>query len=443
MKSNINKLLSQIIKDSVLVAICTIAAKALTAGKDIYLAASFGISNDVDIYFLALAVPIFLSSVLISVFQSLLIPEFVLFANDKKKNGSIFYAWLICSFIISLFFSLILVSFNSWILSFLAPGFTEDKLQLTSQIFSILSHIVWIRSFSAISSSFLNAKKKFLTTTLSQTAMPIAMVVYIFLNLKNSNPAQLISIATVIGFAVEALILTGLVLKEIGGIFLPQQDFFTTRFKRLLPQGIALLIGSAAMGSTILIDQAMAASLSQGSITALSYGLRISEVLIFLTAAAISTSVFPYFSDLVESNDFSALKSLQQKIVIGVLFISLFPTLLFFFGSEFLVSLIYQRGLFTIENTKLVANVQSMYVLQVPFYTASLVYVRLISSLRRNEILMISTFISVIANILLNILLMREFGAAGIALSTSIVNIITLVFLGSCSSRILCMPSAK
>jgi len=70
-----------------------------------------------------------------------------------------------------------------------------------------------------------------------------------------------------------------------------------------------------------------------------------------------------------------------------------------------------------------------MYVLQVPFYTLGILFVRLISSIQANYILMWGTVISFILNITLDYLLMRILGVAGIALSTTLVYMTSCVFL--------------
>ena len=437
MKNSVNKLLAQIARDSVIVAICTIAAKAVTAGKDIYLAGAFGIGDTLDIYLIGLAVPLFLSGVIISILQSLSIPEFV--RSDEKKTdiGGMFQCWLLTGVGIGLACTLICLVTSSWIIPIITSGFDATKTEATLNVFFILINILWIRAISATASSILHARKKFVVATISQAALPAVMIAVIYLWLGTYPAATLISLAALAGFGAEAILLLISAYSEIGSISSPKWAEYSSRFKLIYPQAAALLIGSIALGLTILIDQAMASSLDAGSVSALGFGLRIAEILIFLTAAAISTSVFPYFSNLVEKEDFEYLKALQRKIVIAVLGLSLVPTIFFFLASEQLVSLVYERGLFTDADSALVAQIQALYVLQVPFYTASLVYVRLFSAIRRNEILMISTLISVATNVIFNYWLMQSMGVAGIALSTSLVNVITLVFLAISSNKIL------
>jgi putative peptidoglycan lipid II flippase len=72
----------------------------------------------------------------------------------------------------------------------------------------------------------------------------------------------------------------------------------------------------------------------------------------------------------------------------------------------------------------LVARVQQMIVLQVPVFITGMFLVRVISALGRNEFLLFITLGSVVLNALLDYVLMRVLGVAGIALATSIVYVL-------------------
>ena len=106
------------------------------------------------------------------------------------------------------------------------------------------------------------------------------------------------------------------------------------------------------------------------------------------------------------------------------------PTALLIFGvSENIIQIVFQRGSFTPQDTVAVAPVQALFALQIPFYVASIVVVRLISSMRANHILMWGAAINLIVNVILNIVFIKLMGLKGIALSTACVYLISFVFL--------------
>jgi putative peptidoglycan lipid II flippase len=97
--------------------------------------------------------------------------------------------------------------------------------------------------------------------------------------------------------------------------------------------------------------------------------------------------------------------------------------------SDTIIKVIFQRGSFTAGDTNAVSSVQALFAFQIPFYIASIVVVRLISSLRANYVLMWGAGINLIVNVGLNILFIHLMGLKGIALSTSFVYLISFLFL--------------
>jgi len=92
-----------------------------------------------------------------------------------------------------------------------------------------------------------------------------------------------------------------------------------------------------------------------------------------------------------------------------------------------LIGILFQRGAFTAADTKVVGRVLAFLALQIPFYLAAQLGVRFISALKRNSVLMVIAGINLVVNVIFNLILMKYEGVAGIALSTS------LVYLVSCA----------
>jgi putative peptidoglycan lipid II flippase len=92
------------------------------------------------------------------------------------------------------------------------------------------------------------------------------------------------------------------------------------------------------------------------------------------------------------------------------------------------VRFFFERGAFTSADTWRVSQVQALFLLQVPFYFLGILMVRLISSLRMNRILMQAAIINLFLKITFNYFLMQRLGAAGIALSTTLVYVVSFIY---------------
>jgi putative peptidoglycan lipid II flippase len=106
-------------------------------------------------------------------------------------------------------------------------------------------------------------------------------------------------------------------------------------------------------------------------------------------------------------------------------------------SSDYIVSLLFERGAFLRADVVLVGKVQALYSLQIPFYLLGILFVRLISALQKNIVLMWGAAISLPLDVILNFIFMRKIGVAGIALSTSLVYMVSCGYLYGMSLTLL------
>jgi len=191
------------------------------------------------------------------------------------------------------------------------------------------------------------------------------------------------------------------------------------------------------MASVAVVDQSMAAMLPAGSVSALGYANRIVSGIAALGANAISAATLPYFSKMVVSADWAGCRHTLKRYSVLILGVTVPFTLLVIIFSRPLIKLLYQHGAFSASDTDLVSWVQICYAIQIPFFILSMPFVRFISSVRRNDVLMYASSINLVLDIVLNLVLMRIWHVAGIALSTSIVCIVSFLTLSIWSVRFL------
>jgi putative peptidoglycan lipid II flippase len=172
-------------------------------------------------------------------------------------------------------------------------------------------------------------------------------------------------------------------------------------------------------------------------VASLNYGNKVITLVLGLAATAIGTAVLPYFSRMVAEKEWGHLRK-TLKFYLRLIFVFAVPiALLIFWLSESLVNIIFQRGAFTAGDTRLVASIQAFFSFQIPFYIAGIMLARLISSLRANNILMWGALINISVNIGFNILFIYLMGLKGIAFSTSLVFMISFLFLWFFVTRLL------
>jgi putative peptidoglycan lipid II flippase len=113
-----------------------------------------------------------------------------------------------------------------------------------------------------------------------------------------------------------------------------------------------------------------------------------------------------------------------------ILALSVPVSLLIFWQSEAIVSLLFERGAFGRGDTHLVGEIQRYYALQIPFWILGTFFARLLSALRQNRIMLFGALINLPLNVVLNFAFIQWLDVAGISLSTSVVLFVSCCYLG-------------
>jgi len=415
----------------------TLIGKLATLAKELIVAQQFGTSDSLDAFLIAFALPMLAINVAGGSFNASLIPRFV---HTREKEGrdaaqrllSGVLGWsiglLIC-------LSVLLALSGPYVVPFLGSGFGSEKLALTRSIFYFLLPVLLLSGLSTIWGSILNAEERFALAAATPLVTPVVTAMALLLLGKRFGIYALVW-GTLCGLLMEASLLAA-GLRRQGYSFIPRWSRMDRSMKQVFRQYLPMAAGAFLMSGTILVDQAMAAMLGPGSVSVLNYGNKMSGFIIGISSFAMGTAVFPHFSRMVVLRDWDSVKHTLKIYARIILFFSVLVTLFLVIFSEPLIRLVFERGSFTRADTRQVAWVQAIYAMQLVFYMLGILFVRLISSMKGNGVLLCSAMISLPLNALLNYLLMKHMGVAGIALSTVLVYAFALPFLSLMSFRMM------
>jgi putative peptidoglycan lipid II flippase len=405
--------------------------------KEIVIAHQFGAGDNLDAFLIAYLVPAFAINVVAGSFNAALIPTYAQVREQEGKDAAqrLFSSSMLWSSCLLIAFSILLAVASSYVLPFLGSGFSPQKLALTQRLFFIVLPTLPLSGMFLTWAAVLNAGERFALAAIAPVLTPIVAISLIS-SLGAKWGVYAFAVAMVVGAALEAGLVIG-ALKREGISPIPRWHGMTPSLKQVRKQYIPMVAAALMMGSTGLIDKSMAAMLGPGSVSILSYGNKISAVVISIGAVAVSTAVLPQFSRMVAAGLWDSIRNTIKTYTRLILFTSIPLTLIMIALSHPLISLLFQRGAFTASDTLQVASVQNLYLLQLPFYVCGMLYVRLISAFKANHILMWGTAISFVLNISLDYLFMKQFGVPGIALSTSVVYLVSFCYLWKMSSRLL------
>jgi putative peptidoglycan lipid II flippase len=422
---------------AVVVGLMTVAVRAMGMLKELLVAWRFGRSDELEAFLLAFVVPSLAVSVIGGAFGPALIPTFVRVRDNRgieAARGLYVRVALWSVGLLAVATGLMVVGAPLYVPR-LASGFDPAKLFLTTRLVYVMAPLVLFSGLSAVAGGILNANESFALPALSPVLPTLGAGLGAVLS-GGTRGAYAMAVGLVAGYALEAVVLVSWLARS-GLVLRLERTRLDSDSRFVLSQYLPMVGASLLMVNTQVVDQAMAAMLPAGSVAALSYGNKIMAVPLNVAVTALGTALVPYLSVLVAKREWSALKHTVAKYMRWSFVAALLPTAALAFGATPLVRLLFERGAFGPEDTRVVAGVQALASLQIPFYLAGILVVRTISSLSANQILIWGNVLSLTTNVVFNLLFMRWLGVAGITLSTSVMYVFAFAFLYFSYSRLL------
>jgi putative peptidoglycan lipid II flippase len=331
--------------------------------------------------------------------------------------------------------SLAMAALASVIFPVIGSGFAADKLYLSVRLFYALLPMVLLTGIATNCTAVLNTLHRFALPALAQLVTPVSIVAAALLLHARWGIWALVY-ATVFGALMHAACAAWL-MHARGYRFQLRWYGNNHATREVARQYGPVLLSSVVASGGLLVDQAMAAMLPAGSVAALVFANRFVSVVVMLMAGALSSALTPYLSRMIAERDWSGCRRTLRTWSQGMAAISLSLAVLLILGAQPLVRVTLQHGAFGPKDTAVVTSVLAMYAIQIPFYVVSRVFYRFIVAMRRTDLILYCGVLNLALDVVLNVLLMRWMGVAGIALATSLWTVSTLAFLFFWAKRLL------
>jgi len=411
------------------VAAAGILVKIAATCKEFAVAGVYGRSDAMDAFLAAALIPGLLVNLISESMNQALVPTLI---RVREREGQERAQQLLSS---SMLWMCMLLAAASAGMALTARGFfpliashfPAAKLDLAVRLFYALLPVVLITGIATNCTAVLNTFDRFALPALAPIVIPVSIVLGALL-LGARLGIWAMVYATLAGSLLHAAAVAWMMDRR-GYRFRLRWHGMTEATREVTHQYGPVLLSSVVASGGLLVDQSMAAMLPAGSVSALVYANRFVSVVITLLAGAVSAAVTPYFSRMIAHEDWAGCKhtlgawARLTALVSTPLAVALIP------GAHLLIRIAFQHGAFGPEDTAVVTPVLIMYALQIPFFVCSRVYYRFLVAMRRTDLIFYCGLLNLALDIVLNLLLMRWLGVAGIALATSLWTVSTLIFL--------------
>ena len=192
---------------------------------------------------------------------------------------------------------------------------------------------------------------------------------------------------------------------------------------------LPIFLGKTINSINIIIDKSIASLLSEGVVSVLNYGNRITGFVTSVFVVSITTALFPQLSRLSAASETKQLKRTYRSScgIIGLFVIPISAGMMMF-SREF-VQLLFLRGEFTEYDVQRTGEVVFFYALGLLFYSLKEVTINVYYALQDTKTPTVNSLLAIILNIVLNLLLMQKMEHKGLALATALSSFITTVLL--------------
>ncbi|AFC72631.1 integral membrane protein MviN [Rickettsia rhipicephali str. 3-7-female6-CWPP] len=413
---------SRLFRSGVVVAFFTLISRIFGLVREQFIASLFGSTPMGDSINVAFKLPnlfrrIFAEGALSSVFIPIY-NEKMLISKKAANNfsGEVFTLLLLTLIVIIALMQI----FMPQLMLFIAPGFhgKKEKFELTVFLCRITIPYLIFVSLTALLGGILNSVKKFAAFAFSPVILSICVIIFTLTFDHYIESTISISLSLIMAGILQVSFMFVCVKRAALNfpiIFNPSDP----DVKKLLINMGPATISSGVQQLNLFISQSIA-SFIEGAISILSYADRIYQFPLSIIGTSFSTILLPELSKIYKSNDIVAAKKIQNNAIRMGLLLSLPATFGIIILSHPIINIIYERGVFTSQDTTNTAEAISAFALGLPAFILAKILTPIFYANGDTKAPLKITLFSIIINTGMNLLLMDSLKHIGIAVGTSI-----------------------
>lgn len=417
---------------AVIIAVSGIVSRVLGFLRDHLLAARFGAGDTLDAYYAAFQLPdFFYNLIVLGALSAAFVPVFTELIDHEHKDA----AWRLTNELLtSLFVILVAVAllgmvFAPWVVHFFAPGFSGEKLALTTTLTRIMLLGPIFLGISSVFGGVLVSFKQFIGSSLAPIFYNLGIIAGISFLVPSFGPTGL-GWGVVFGASLHLSVQYPAFARSGFRWHIPAHlPWHDRNVLRVLWLMIPRTLGMAINQVTTLVENQFASLLTSGSLSVLRLSNNIQSVPLGLFGIPFSLAAFPslsiYAAQKKEKEFFEALTSTTRRILFFVVPISLF---LIIFRAQF-VRVILGSGEFDWNDTILTFEVLKWFA--VSLFAQSLIplFARAFFALQDTRTPFYISLVSALIQISLIPVLLPHFAIEGLAIAFSVGTIINIVLL--------------
>lgn len=420
--------MSKLAKATIGLMIVTMLSKVLGFGRELALTYVYGATGISDIYITASTIPTILFASVGTALATTFIPLFYELDRSNHREKSLKFTNNIfnISIIIAIAVAIFGFIFAKPLVKLFAMNFSGEKLESAVRFTRIMIFGVIFIGLSQMMSSWLQISGKF--TIPGMIGIPYNIIIILGIVISSKGNINIMAIGTLVAIASQFLFQLPFAIKN-GYKYRAYVNFKDEYVKKMLWLVVPVFIGVGVNQINSVVDRSLASTLGDGVITVLNSANRLNGFVLGLFISTIAAVIYPNLSKLSnQENKVKFIESVAQSINIVVLLIVPISVGAIVLANP-VVKIIFERGAFDSEATNMTAIALACYSIGMIGFGLREILNRVFYSLQDTKTPMINGALAMGMNIVLNIVLIRFLGYAGLALATSVSALICILLL--------------
>jgi putative peptidoglycan lipid II flippase len=416
-----------------LISIATMASRVLGVARESVLASIFGAGSgpEMDAFNVAFRVPNLLRDLFAEgAMTAAFVPTFTKTLTERGRDD----AWRLGNLVINALlittgaFVIVGLIFAEPITHALASGkeFTSvpGKLALTTLLTRIMLPFLTTVAVAVAMMGMLNSLHRFFIPALSPATFNLATIVCAIVLVPvmprfGLPPIAAVAIGTVLG-GIGQIALQWPVLRAEGFRYRPIVNFKDPELGQILRLMGPGTVGLAAVQINVFVNTYLATTQPQGTVSWLNYAFRLMYLPIGLFGVSIATAALPQIARQAAVGDRTGVRGTVSQGLRLMLMLNVPATVGLVALATPIVACILERGRFTSHDTAATAAALMFYAPGLIGYSAVKIISPTFYSLRDSRTPVIVSMLTVLINLVLNLLLVRVIGYRGLAVGTAL-----------------------
>lgn len=424
---NTNNKNGTVVQAALLLAVAAFSSDIVGLIRERVLTTAFGAGAIFDAYVAAFRLPdLIFNLAVLGALSAAFIPLFteklVRNGNDRVPAFTFGLSVLNVLLVVVITFSLLYTIFAPWVVPWLTPGFTGEKLALTIRLARIMAWQPVLLTISFIFSGILNSFKRFLSYALAPILYNIGIIIGVLVLVPLVGIAGL-GWGVVLGALLHMLVQLPSVW-AVGFRWRPRVAWLAGDGRAILRMTLPRMFALGAEQVNLLLATVIGSALLTGSITVFYLANNIQSLPIGIFGLGFAQAAFPTMAEQAARGERLQFRHTLTQSFRYILFFVVPAMVLFFLLRAQVVRVLFGAGAFDWEDTILTFQTLSWLMVSVFAQATIPLLVRAFYVQQNTKTPVIFSTVALVVNLILSLVLSRWYGVQGLAMAFSVAAIV-------------------